>query len=74
MIWLLTRTRVFKFIAYTQSPVRTVRQIRLCSMYGVFVCVAYCRQSDTQRLPSSATDAYVWPACGHEAMFAEALV
>lgn len=29
---------------------------------------------DGKRLPSSATDTYVGPACGHKAVFAEALV
>lgn len=32
------------------------------------------KKNDAQRLPTSATDTYVWPACGHEALFAEALV
>lgn len=42
MIWLLLRTQVLKFNVHTQSPVRTVNQKRMCSMCGVFVCVAYC--------------------------------
>lgn len=43
MIWLLMRTRVFGFIAYTQSPVRTVTEVYVCTAFGrVFVCVAYC--------------------------------
>lgn len=36
-------------------------------------CMDSDKQSDTRRLPSSATDTYVWPACGHKAMFAVAL-
>lgn len=43
MIELLLGTRVLKSTAHTQSPVRTVRQKRMCGMCGVFVCVAYCR-------------------------------
>lgn len=44
----------------------------------VLVCVLHTvdrdKRSDTRRLPSSASDACVWPACGHEAVFAIALV
>lgn len=68
----------FRFTAYTQSPVRTVRQKCMNGMCGVFVCVLHTvdrdKQSVTQRLSSSSTYTYVWPACGHKAVFAEALV
>lgn len=77
MIRLRVRACFFRFTAYTQSHVCTERWKCVYRVCGVTVCVAYFgqeKQSDTLRLPSSATDAYVWPACGHKAVFAEALV
>lgn len=76
MIWLLLRSHVFRFTVCTQSPVGTVRQKCMYSMCRVLRCVTVDadKHTDTQRLPSSATDTYVWPACGHKAVFAEALV
>lgn len=61
----------------TQSHVCPARWTCVYSMCGVFVCVLRTlvrdKQSDTQRLPSPATHAHVGPACGHKAVFAEAL-
>lgn len=78
MIWQLMITHVFGFIADTRSHFRTVRQKCVCSMCWMVVCILHTIYRDTQteeqRLSSSASDTCVWPACGHKAVFAEALV
>lgn len=68
------------FTAFTQSHVCTMREeCKSCTCW--FVCARRVdgerrsgTQSNAQRLPSSATDAHVWPTRVHKALLAQALV
>lgn len=59
---------------HTQSHVCTETELYVQMCLGQSCAEVREKLRDTQRLPSPATDTYVWPACGHKAMFAVAVV